>query len=418
MAKARRTVTEKVKEEVLKDLLGEEEERDLEEQADLDEFFQEVGGGATCVDIFEVLDGAERGYIKRVDWAQLKENPLEMIKKKFGCRKYFLRFRGADRRILRSKVVNIVADTPSLTPGVTPPNAPNSNDSDSKFMRDVLLALIAKQGPAAPAFDMGAIMTGIGTLMAAMKQPSADPAAMLTAVSAAFSTVRGSAQDGNGLSMAKTIVELAAAIGGGGNGKEDNWLTVVKDVGKEVVNKLPLAALMPAPAAAPQPEQPAPAERVVSPVVSPVVVTTPQPAAPAAPAPGPPDMRNPQTIVELIRVGLAYLKQKAAKPDPDGNLFNLAIDWIMENSEEPQWAAILGTIREGATFEQLLQFDVEIANIPPLREWFKRLYDELHAEIFNAMDTRRARGNSDNPASDGPGKPAGGDGPGSTKSSS
>lgn len=417
MAKAK-TVTQKVKEQVIEELLGEQDERELEEQADLDEFFNEVGGGATCVDIFEVLDGAERGYIKRVDWAQLKENPLEMIKKKFGCRKYFLRFRGADRRILRSKIVNIVADTPSVTPGVTPPSpVPNANDSDSKFMRDVLLAFIAKQNPppAPAAFDM----QGLAALMIALKQPTADPASMLAAVSQAFSAVRGSAKEGDGLSMAKTIVELAAAIGGNGNGKDDNLYTVIRDVGKEVVNKLPIGALMPASSVPidviPPAPAAAPAERVVSPVVSPVV--PPQPAAPAAPR-TPPDLRNPETVVELIRVALQYLKQKAAKPDPDGNLFNLAIDWILENSEEPQWAAMLGAIRQGATFEQLLQFDIEIANIPPLREWFKRLYDELHTEIFNAVDTRRARGNANNPASDGPGKPAGSDDPGSTKSSS
>ena len=108
---------------------------------------------------------------------------------------------------------------------------------------------------------------------------------------------------------------------------------------------------------------------------------------------------------------------EARKPDPRGDNQDLIIDWMMENPEEPQWAAILGSIKQGATFEQLLQFDPEIATIPTLHAWFSTLYNGLHEEIFNPVDTRRPGRNPDHPTSDESGSTEGSGGPGDSKPS-
>jgi hypothetical protein len=110
-------------------------------------------------------------------------------------------------------------------------------------------------------------------------------------------------------------------------------------------------------------------------------------AAPAAAIAG----QLPQNVSDWIRVGLAYLKEKARRFRDPG----IYVDTILDNDDEPQWAAIVGAIREGATFENLLQFDPEIGQ-EGMRSWFQRLYDGVHSELFQAVDSTRAGGNENN----------------------
>lgn len=95
-----------------------------------------------------------------------------------------------------------------------------------------------------------------------------------------------------------------------------------------------------------------------------------------------------------IAAQLAFLKSKAqAKKDPEA-----WIDYILDNDEEPGCRAIITALSLGATFENLLAFDPEIAQNPELLAWFKTLYDGIASEIRNAgdVDSARAAGDSSN----------------------
>jgi hypothetical protein len=230
-------------------------------------------------------------------------------------------------------------------------------------------------------------------------------------VSAAFAALKGTATPENPLTLAKTIIELGQSIGGNGNGADDNVYSIVKEIGKEAIRRIPpeaIAAFVPAPAVPPPAALPPAPANVVSPIVSP-----PPPAAAAIPStPQEVDLSNPAIIRQFIALGLEYLKRKAKKANL-GNLeernesVELVLDWMCNNDEEPQFTAIMGAIKQGATFENLLQFDPEIATNPELQAWFKKLYDGLRAEIFNPMDTGRAARDENHSRGDEGGSPKG-----------
>jgi hypothetical protein len=91
---------------------------------------------------------------------------------------------------------------------------------------------------------------------------------------------------------------------------------------------------------------------------------------------------------------IGALKDKAKKGKDPG----FWVDYILENEEEPGCAAIMFAIRQGATFEQLLAIDPEIAQNPQLTFWFRQVYDGLHGD----MDTGGESGNIGNPVPDAP----------------
>jgi hypothetical protein len=103
---------------------------------------------------------------------------------------------------------------------------------------------------------------------------------------------------------------------------------------------------------------------------------------------------------------LHYLKQKALA-DKDVEAW---IDYIFDNEEEPGCAALLYAMRQHVTFDQLLQFDPEIAQNPKLTAWFKALYDGVLSEINAPVDSAGPSGDQGNPK--GNGTPSAGGGPG------
>jgi hypothetical protein len=88
---------------------------------------------------------------------------------------------------------------------------------------------------------------------------------------------------------------------------------------------------------------------------------------------------------DLIRSGLAYLKQQALK-GKDPLLF---VDWIAANADEPQYQSILQFVL-ASDLPTLAAIDPDIAK-PPLDAWFTALLDGLR-QAFTPLDS--VEGNS------------------------
>jgi hypothetical protein len=354
-----------------------------ESEEDLYTFLEEVGPNISTVDIFRLNKDGSRPHVDRVTLDTVKEDVYGYLRA-LGAAKYLLQFKSADRLIRKTKVIEVAG-------GVTQNGVPATQAAPFdhlNFLREqmaqqqtLLLALIGNMGK-------GSAMPDLSFLAGVLKAPDLTP---ITALMAAMITKK---DDGGGLALAQTIVKMSRDLAPAG-GNDDSWLSVIKDVGGKVVDNIGGAFRQPgAPAALLPPGSPVPPA-----------------AAPAAPAPQPPG-GNPivtrDNFAAWLSQALTYLKTKAAAAKD----VEVVADYIVENSEEPQWTAVLGVIEQGATFENLLQFDPQIGQDPALRAWFHKLYDELRDAISNPVDSAGKGRNGDNPTGNaGPG-PAGPDAPG------
>lgn len=344
-----------------------------QDEVDFETFLDEVGPGTATIEVFRYKRDGTRGQLDKVALDVLREDVYGFLRESYGPGKYWLVFKGADRRYKGSKIL-IVEDPKVRTDDTRAPIAGASNGTDP-LIRDMLLAMIAAQKPA-PVPDLGAMMTGLAAMLSAMKPSELpkppDSAAMLTAVASVFATLRGPQKDEDWLERAKTIIGLAKDLSPDSN-KEENFWSVAKDVGKEVITRLQIGG------------QPAGA-----------VVEVPAIAAGQTVNVAPQQTQQEQTNVggpsfqDWLRAGIRYLRDKAAH----GKTVDWMIDRVLEDSEEPQWAAVIEAIQKGASFENLLQFEPSIGQNPELSAWFKQLYDGLYAEIHKSVDSTRARGDN------------------------
>jgi hypothetical protein len=324
------------------------------EEFELAEFIESVGPSIAHVYIHRIPKHGDQEYKDRVTVADLAGSPEEFLRERFGAGKYKLSFRGSDHRWKLQKIMNIGTAGKDVEPALN--GATNAAEQlHLQFLREQL----AQQQTLNTALIQG--LAG---------RPAPDPAAMLTAVVAAFSALHNGQPKENEdwIARAKTIIELARDLQPS-SGTEDNPWSVVKDFARQLTTSIPA-----------------------------------MPSAPPAPAPPPMQPANgqQQNVADWIRVGLNYLKHKAALgKDPD-----FWVDWILTNEEEPQCAALAGAVQQGATLEHLLQFDPEIAQQPTYVMWFRKLYDGLYAEIHAPVDSAGSGGNTDHASHDaGPGAP-------------
>lgn len=341
------------------------------EQFELGAFLEEFGDTVNSVGIHRITD---KGLTRYVDTRGTDGLTHEALREAYGGpATYELRFRGAGGRYIRKARVHIdalkVGDavTKDATGAVV---AAPANDRLLEFMQAQLLAnqqqfntllagILSKPAPAAP-----------------------DPAAMLLAVSQVWQGLQGN----KGADPLDQISKVAGLIrdlsgNGGGDGSEDNMWTVVKEVGGRVVE-----------IARPLIEQGASglAKPPIAATVTPVNTVTPKPAG-ALPAAEDP-MLN---LRKWVEAGLVYLKKKAAQQKD----VELQVDYVIDNTDEPMFGALIQAMNQGVTFEQVLQFDPEIANNPLLRSWFERFYNELSTAIADSagdapVDTKRPAGNA------------------------
>jgi hypothetical protein len=368
---------------LLDDMLPDDAEEDLYT------FLEEVGPNISTVDIFRLNKDGSRPHVDRVTLDTVKEDVYGYLRA-LGAAKYLLQFKSADRMIRKTKVIEVAA-------GVTPNGVsatPAGAFDHVGFLREqmaqqqtLLLALISNMGK-------GSAMPDLSFLANVLKAPD------LTPITTLMAAMIGKKDDGGGLALATSIVKLSRDLNPPG-GHDDSWLSVIKDVGGKVVDNIGVAFRQPGQPAAllPAGNQPPP----------PPIQTQ---AAPAGQPGGNPIVTR-ENFAQYLGQALVYLKTKAAA----GKDVETIADFILENSEEPQWTAVLGVIEQGATFENLLQFDPEIGQAPVLRAWFQKLYDELRDAIFNPVDSAGKGRNPDNPGSNAGAGSEGQKPPGSTTGS-
>ena len=363
------------------------EESLIKSEIDIEDFLDEWGPGTSIVEVYRMKQDGSRPHITRVAIDILKADLYGYLREHCGPGKFCLQFKDASRKIRKSLVVDVEAER-GAAPGAT---APVNND----FQQQMILALIAAQKPAPPV-DVGAILAGMGAMMAALKPsaPAADPSQMLQSITTTFATLKSAAGEEGGIQKALNLINAAKDLVPGGEKSDDSWLGVAKDVTRTVVEVLkpkpngngiePRAALPAVPAGA------MPTARVYNADVVPQVADA---------ALGQP--KNPEDILkEWIGAQLAFLKTKArAGKDPE-----FWVEYTLENAEEPGNAAILEAMRRGATFQHLLTFDPEISKDPVLAGWFQRFYEELHAALNEDLDSGGPGGDAPDPG--GNGKPS------------
>jgi hypothetical protein len=242
-------------EQALENMLTDVDRPDPEEQ-EFEEFVHEIGPSSSYIDIFKIKVGGSRPHLDRVTYEEVKADPYGFVRDKYGAGKFMLQFRGANRKYCGSKLLE-VETVAGLPVAVQPIGVGMGGDAGyTAFMREqaaqnqqLITTLIASmKGP-----DIGSLLSGIAALMgggnkqgsdlaalAPLLRPT-DPAAMLTAVVAAFSAIQGPSKDQDWLTRMKDVVGLVKDLQpdtNGNGGREENMWSVVRDVGKEVVTRL------------------------------------------------------------------------------------------------------------------------------------------------------------------------------------
>jgi hypothetical protein len=379
-----------------------------QDELDLQSFIEDVGPSMSSVDVFRMHKDGRKVYKARVLFSDLKENAFEFIRDNYGPGKWILCFRDAGGRIKSNRPIEIEQEGEEEKPTTAVPVTDSTGFLREQMMmqQNLITALITNIGRPQAGPDIGALMTGIAAMMAAMKDNKnpieidkllialrpQDPSAMLASVVSAFATLKGPAKDEDWIERTGRIVELARNLSpektsDAGSSADSVW-GVVSEVGKHVADRF-----LPNPSAMGRPAIAAQAVRSEVQVLPPASVPLQADHTEADVAQ--PDAGR-ERMIQWIRTGLAYLKEKA-KLSKDPMIY---ANMVLDNSEEPQWQALIYAIQNGAAFENLLQFDPEIADNPPIKEWFKAVYDELHAEIHGDPNSTGAGGNEDHPATD------------------
>jgi hypothetical protein len=346
------------------------------EEFELARFLEESGGTIAKVYIYRL---AKNGDLDHVDTTSVEGMNEETIREKYGAPSvYVLKFKASNGKFIAERRVRLGETKIGVPEHGSSVPVPGGGVSDLlKMQLDMMQARVAEQNAM-----MNTLLAGI------ISRPQAavpDPSAMMTALATVFTTLHGAANKTTAdpfenIAKVAELIRTLAPDGGGGDSKEDNLFSVVKEIGGRVVEiARPIIESGTRQVVALNPGAPAPAGA---------------PGTAQLPAKTEGDNVNRFTIAQYVGQGIAYLKGKA-RAGKDAELF---VDFVLENGEEPQNAALIGAIQQGVTFEQLLQFDPEIAQNPDLTKWFRILYDGIHAELFNAggaaLDSERAGGNA------------------------
>jgi hypothetical protein len=336
------------------------------EEWELVDFIEQVGPAISRVYIWRVPKFGDHEYLDRVEVSLLKDGAEEFLRETYGAPcKYYLRFKGSDGLWKFSKMISVGSldktafqDSLSGSPSRGLSSGPSA--AEMEFKKELAM-MQARQHE-----------TYMGIIANLGKQTGPDPAAMFTAVVTGFTAMREATNTKTGefdLAKFREIVGVVNDLRGEAAAKEENVYTVVKDLGNKVVETV---SAWRQPAALPVGTSEAAAVEQVRP----------NGGARAMPS-----------VQDWVKMQLQYLKQKAlAGKDPEA-----WIDYILDNEEEPGCGAILYALKQKVTFEQLLQFDPDIAQNPALQTWFKTVYDGLLSEINQPVDSTGGTGNPGNP---------------------
>lgn len=368
-----------------------------QEDLDLDDFLNEIGPSISVIHVLRMKPDGSRPQVGKTTMDQIREDPWEFLRSSYGGGKFLLLFRGSDRRIHGSKILEVEGAPVTPTQRPNDSSSTNGTNPENLSFHDRLL-LYNFLGSSRPQNDMGAMMAGIAAIMTAVKpngeSKAADPIQMFQTIMQMYQGMK----DKNEKSPLDQIRDVAGVIKeftGDGKDVDSPWGAVAA-IGKDLVEKASpilsnLAGVRPVVTEVPLPQQPRP--------------VLPQPEQPKPPieAKVPADpLASEESLRQWLGTQITFFKEKAKAGKNPG----FWIDYIFENAEEPGCQAILYAIRQGVSFQNLLAFDEEIRQNPQLSLWFKEVFDgvqqELRAEADERdLDTRRESGNTSDARSNG-----------------
>ncbi len=337
-------------------------------EADVFEFLQDNQLESTVVEIYEKQKDGRYLQQERIDIDVIKSDPFNYLRENYDCPGTFmLRFKTHTHKYLKNITLYVGAGPRHLRQRASVIAEPTQQAAiATDFTKEVMFALLASLKPQ-PQPDMGSLLSGLAAIMAALRpQTNSDPAAMLTAMATTWSAVKPKESDS--LSQFKEMVSLTRDLMPESGPKEENVYSIVKEVGNKIVD-----TFAPRPGGMQQPQQQQ-------------IAGNPAPVAPTTTSPR---EEEENIMLRWLKAQIAFLKEKARIGKPTEEW----VEYLWNNQEEPGCQAILDLIDRGVSFEQVLQFDTEIANNPTLRSWFERLYTQLRTEL-QALDTSGSGGDA------------------------
>lgn len=355
---------------------------ELTAEMEYQDFVENLGDATVAVTIHRFPKFGN--ILEWCDNGTLSDATLESIREKHGPGKYRLTFRGPTG-LMGTKYI-LIAARYEWKEGK--PSVNGNGGGMDEFMKqqlvmqqNMMLAVIGSlKGP-----DMGGMMAGIAAVLTAIKpaggtDKAPDPIAMFQAI---MSMYKG-AKDGE-KSQLDQLREVASVIkefssDGKGSDVDSGWGAAV-EIGKEALNKLSpvLTAMVPQPLQNPQVSAVAGVRPGVPPAHG-ALTPAPLPTPGNAVLPGTAPADTATNLERWVRHMVAFFKPKALRASDPG----LWIDYVFESPEDPGCQALTFAIRNGATFEDLLAFDAEIAQNPQLNSWFKTVYDGIRTELLQS----------------------------------
>lgn len=341
-------------------------------ELELAEFIETLDGTQSYVAVYRFgRPGEAPSFEENISPEGLNE---QVVKDQFGSGKFKLKFKGPDEKgrlvYKGQKIVSISAGRPNPN-GNT--NGGGGKQEDRFF--ELLTALIAAQKPAPPppAFDMG----GLAALLVAIR-PDGPKQSDLPTLIDAMAKLKTATSPEDEFSKVTRVLELARMMNGQPADDDDSLTGVLKRT---------LSAFLPGSRGA-----------------QPVGGVTAPPEQIEEPAAALPANYSEEMFAQQLQMQINYLKSKALA----GKNVQHTTEWILNNQED--YGAILETLKRGATFAHLLEFDPQIAQTPQLRLWFQPLYEGLTTGLRINQPSNWFAGNPANPPVDAsggnPGQPA------------
>lgn len=332
---------------------------DDETGADVENFLAGQSEQAV-VYVYRVGKPGERdAFLDTMSMAALQNpGPEQVIRDTYGAGNFRIKLKAPNKRgvlVYAGMKSLTIAERPAGAGGGTGNGRPHSIEDyfreEANKTQQLLLAMIASNKP--QQLDLG----GLAQLLLAING-GGNKQSDLGAVVQAFTMLKTSAEPQNPLAGVKDVLEIARSMNGGGTGNgggadpdaDPGWPGLIRGALTALTGR--------------------PAQQSL-------------PAAPAAAGDRDDDDEQPseeEMFQRWLAGQLQFLKTKAATGKP----VEFWIQYTIDNADEPGNQAIFGALKGGATFENLLSFDPEIAQSPALRVWFQKFYDGLKRSLSPA----------------------------------
>ena len=339
-------------------------EFDSETESEIDEFFSEHPD-TSIVSIYRIgKPGEKDGFLDTVTLPQFKDpSPEQTLRDSYGAGRYRVRLKSPNvqgvMKFAGTRNYNIAEKPGMPVNGAT--NGVHGPQTMEHFLREesarnhqMLITLIASMKP--QQLDLA----GLAALLSAVN--GGNKGGDLASVVAAFTQLKQSSEPRDPIEQIKVALELARSVNGNGpapaaaDEPEMSWPSLIKGALTAVAGGG--RALLPAArngAGQPEAEEEQP--------------------------------ENEEQMFQQFLAGeIGFLKSKAAAGKP----VEFWINYVLENPEEPGSKALFMALNAGATFENLLTFDNEIARSPQLRLWFQRFYDGIKSPVPGRASSQNA----------------------------